>query len=74
MILRKAKKLNKKSIKSGLILSNTINIKKLKVKQCLIQNLKIHLNPPSPSKNHSFTKLLKKLIPKSKGNVDLPRA
>ncbi len=49
MILRKAKKLNKKSIKSGLKLKKVMNVKKLKVKQCLIQNLKIHLNPPCAS-------------------------
>jgi hypothetical protein len=66
MILRKAKKLNKKEHKSGLILKKGMNVKKLKVKQCLIQNLKIHLNPSSPSKKNYFTKLLKKLISKSK--------
>jgi hypothetical protein len=49
-----------------------MNVKKLKFKQCLIQNLKIHLNPPSPSKKSYITKLLKKLIPKSEGKVNYP--
>ena len=44
-----------------------MNVKKLKVKQCLIQNLKIHLNLPSPSKNNYFTKILKKTDPKKQG-------
>jgi hypothetical protein len=57
MILGKVRK--SLAILSGLILNKVMNVKKPKVKQCLIQDLKIHFNSPSPSKNNYITKLLK---------------
>jgi hypothetical protein len=41
------------AILSSLIFQKVINVKKLIVHLCLLQDLKICLNPPSPPKNNS---------------------
>jgi hypothetical protein len=56
----------------GLILKKVVSVKKLKVKQCLIQDLKIHLNSPSHSKNNYITKLLKKWSQKARVKLSYP--